>query len=253
MTPLVIINDCPPLICNPNHNSQLINFLQSQPNPHNILPIPKSQLKLGSQSVKDIIRMSILSQHSMKCQFAIIQVSLSHLHNRNQLYKLTKPSPLPFLISKCKNASYIEYTYQHPSKWYLRPPIPVLSYFLRTSPTLKKKWSQNGSTLELFWKTAPLFKSGAVFYLNGGHPVDMKTAPPWSHFGSTFFFQCSCLHYKKSTLDYSVIAYNIYCTFGLYIFNLYNTVYTLCIFRGMCCALRGQIVVWWSSDCASVW
>ena len=29
------------------------------------------------------------------------------------------------------------------------------------------------------------------WYLNGGHPVDMKTAPPWSRFGSTFFFQCS--------------------------------------------------------------
>ena len=26
-------------------------------------------------------------------------------------------------------------------------------------------------------------------YLNGGHPVDMKMAPPWSRFGSTFFFQ----------------------------------------------------------------
>ena len=35
--------------------------------------------------------------------------------------------------------------------------------------TLKKKWSQNGhqngSTLEPFWKTAPLFKSGAIFSL----------------------------------------------------------------------------------------
>ncbi len=31
--------------------------------------------------------------------------------------------------------------------------------------TLKKKWSQNGSTLELFWKTVPLFKCGAVFLL----------------------------------------------------------------------------------------
>ena len=30
----------------------------------------------------------------------------------------------------------------------------------------KKKWSQIGSTLELFWKTAPLFKSGAVFFLD---------------------------------------------------------------------------------------
>ncbi len=28
-------------------------------------------------------------------------------------------------------------------------------------------------------------------YLNGGHLVDMKMAPLWSHLGSTFFFQCN--------------------------------------------------------------
>ncbi len=31
--------------------------------------------------------------------------------------------------------------------------------------TLKKKWSQNGSTLEPFWKMAPPFKSGGIFSL----------------------------------------------------------------------------------------
>ncbi len=31
------------------------------------------------------------------------------------------------------------------------------------------------------------------WYLKGGHPIDMKMAPLWSHFGSTFFFQCMIL------------------------------------------------------------
>ena len=45
-----------------------------------------------------------------------------------------------------------------------------------TIPFTIKKWSQDRSTVELFGKN-----------LKGGHPVDMKTAPGWSHFGSTFF------------------------------------------------------------------
>ncbi len=46
----------------------------------------------------------------------------------------------------------------------------------------KKKWSQNGSTLEPFWKSAPLFKSGAVFSLI--IIFEKKTVPlePWSTF-----------------------------------------------------------------------
>ncbi len=62
----------------------------------------------------------------------------------------------------------------------------------------KKKWSQNGSSLELFWKTASLFKSGAIFsliimfvlkrYLNGGHPVDMKRLYPGAVSAPLFSF-----------------------------------------------------------------
>ena len=39
-------------------------------------------------------------------------------------------------------------------------------------------------------KTVPLCKVVLKRYLNGGHPVDMKMAPPWSRFGSTFSFKC---------------------------------------------------------------
>ena len=44
--------------------------------------------------------------------------------------------------------------------------IVILVHFLVILSPLKKKWSQNGSSLDPFWKTAPLFKSGAVFFLN---------------------------------------------------------------------------------------
>ena len=77
------------------------------------------------------------------------------------------------------------------------------------------------STLELFWKTATLFlqpffsliimfekktvpltKVVLKRYLNGGHHVDMKTSPPWSHFGSTFIFQCAwCESTEKSSMS----------------------------------------------------
>ena len=75
----------------------------------------------------------------------------------------------------------------------------ISSFSSVSSITLKKSGAkiENGSTLELFQKTAPLFKSSLIImfvlkrYLNGGHPVDMKRAPPWSRFGSTFFFQCT--------------------------------------------------------------
>ncbi len=70
-----------------------------------------------------------------------------------------------------------------------------------------KKWSQNGSTEELFGKTVRVLESGAIFfliimkrvplckeapkwYLKGGHLVDREMVPLWSHFGSTFFFLC---------------------------------------------------------------
>ncbi len=42
-----------------------------------------------------------------------------------------------------------------------------------------------------FVKVEPLCKVVLKQYLNGGHPVDMKTAPLWSQFSSTFFFQFS--------------------------------------------------------------
>ena len=45
-----------------------------------------------------------------------------------------------------------------------------------------------------FVKVEPFSKVVLKQYLNmlkGGHPVDMKMAPLWSHFGSTFFFQCT--------------------------------------------------------------
>ncbi len=51
-------------------------------------------------------------------------------------------------------------------------------------------WSCFGNRLHLL-KVEPFFYLILKRYLNGGHPVDMKTAPPWSHFGSTFFFQYS--------------------------------------------------------------
>ncbi len=38
-----------------------------------------------------------------------------------------------------------------------------------------------------FVKVEPFFP---LEYLKRGHPVDMKMGPLWSHFGSTFFFQC---------------------------------------------------------------
>ncbi len=46
---------------------------------------------------------------------------------------------------------------------------------------------QNGTTVE--YKMVPLCKVVLKRYLNGGLPVDMKTAIPWVRFGSTFFFQ----------------------------------------------------------------
>ncbi len=54
---------------------------------------------------------------------------------------------------------------------------------------LKKKWSQNGSILEPFWKTAPLIISGAVFSI-----IIMfeKTVPKWG---------LSCGHENGSTLE----------------------------------------------------
>ncbi len=30
--------------------------------------------------------------------------------------------------------------------------------------TLRKKWSQNGASEEPFWKTAPLWQRGAIFF-----------------------------------------------------------------------------------------
>ncbi len=61
------------------------------------------------------------------------------------------------------------------------------------------------STVRFFWdwvytekkvepKRLHLLKVEPFFlkrYLNGGHPVDMKTAPPRTRFGSTFFLQCT--------------------------------------------------------------
>ncbi len=61
----------------------------------------------------------------------------------------------------------------------------VISY---TEKKVEPKWLHHGA----FWKTAPpLCKVVLKRYLNGGHPLDMKTAPPWSRFGSTFFYQCN--------------------------------------------------------------
>ncbi len=62
--------------------------------------------------------------------------------------------------------------------------------------TLKKKWSQNGSTLEPFWKTVVLKR-----YLNGGHPVDMKTAPP--------FFQWRVLSNLAGRAGYATFPSNL--------------------------------------------
>ncbi len=48
-------------------------------------------------------------------------------------------------------------------------------------------------------KTVPLWSFFLIimfvlkWYLNGGHPVDMRMVPLWSHFGSTFSFQCNNL------------------------------------------------------------
>ena len=71
---------------------------------------------------------------------------------------------------------------------------------MEINPTLrKKKWSQNGSTLEPFWRTVPTLRVELFFSLiimfgkkiwTGGLKnvlnmiIKEKTAP---HFGSTFF------------------------------------------------------------------
>ncbi len=90
--------------------------------------------------------------------------------------------------------------------WTAPPPRDCLFTLLLVSRNLQGarqnqyvKWSVNMwdviSYTEKKWiqrKTAPsLCKVVLKWYLNGGHHVDMKTAPPWSRFGSTFFFQCN--------------------------------------------------------------
>ncbi len=88
--------------------------------------------------------------------------------------------------------------------------------------TLKKQWIQNGSTLEPFSKTVPLWRGEPFFFLTSGHahavvnPIQwfmgiimftpytlfcsiwgtMKRLQGWSHFGSTFFsiFLCILAH-----------------------------------------------------------
>ena len=42
---------------------------------------------------------------------------------------------------------------------------PLVKYPVEV-PDTEKKWSQNGTTLEPFWKTAPLFKKWSHFFLN---------------------------------------------------------------------------------------
>ncbi len=109
------------------------------------------------------------------------------------------------------------------------PPSKVSS-FSKTAPLFKsgtilaptwhcfKKtvslWSRFGSTLERFWlhcgavfnlffvENGTTLQSGIKTVPNGGHPVDMKTAPPWSHFGYTFFFQCTIIHFTLHALDF---------------------------------------------------
>ena len=60
----------------------------------------------------------------------------------------------------------------------------------RSGAKMAPPWSCFGKRLH-FLKVEPFLSLIIMLkrYLNGGHPVDMKTAPSWSHFGSTFFFQ----------------------------------------------------------------
>ncbi len=70
---------------------------------------------------------------------------------------------------------------------------------------MEPKWLHSGT----IWKNSFTLLKWSHFFLNshvctktvrkinGGHPVDMKMAPPWSHFSSTFFFQCGLCRTKN--------------------------------------------------------
>ncbi len=67
------------------------------------------------------------------------------------------------------------------------------------------KWS-HFFLIIMFEKTAVLSKVVPKQYLKGGHPVDMKMAPLWTHFGFTFSF--SVLMLVTSMVDTPVKLQN---------------------------------------------
>ena len=70
----------------------------------------------------------------------------------------------------------------------LRKCNPFITHNCHVKWALKKRWS----TLEPFWKTAPLFKSGAVFLVFSTLQSGTKTVSKWGP---------SCGHENGSTLE----------------------------------------------------
>ncbi len=102
---------------------------------------------------------------------------------------------------------------------------------------LEKKWSQNSASEEPFWKTAPLWQRGAIFFFiimfyemaprhkeepkwchKGVCSADKKMDSLRSRFGSSFFSECTvkdhCLHIhgmKQPDVDVSPPASMMSC------------------------------------------
>ena len=90
-------------------------------------------------------------------------------------------------------------------------------------------------------------------YLNGGHPVDMKISPVWSHFDSTFFFHHRVIPFEIlwRAIPFDILrglqnglVYQIVVKMGTFLFKVLHIILMLWVFSIVFLIMVNLIMFW---------